>query len=408
MGHLALGIAVLAGMLSILVVIIGFLVRAGELAAVREFPALQRPESMTDFPFVTIIVAARNEERNIAFCLESLMALDYPCFEIFVVDDHSTDRTVEIVREVIGRGTSRQDARLFQLSDYPNERRAEWVCRKSYALWYGAQQAQGEWILFVDADTRQKPDTLWRAISFVRRHDLQALSLSGVFVNPGFWGGILEAVLTPAIFLAIPWRRVNDPDKPAAWMNGNFILYDRKTYFMVDGHRAIAGFIQDDLALALHSKTMRVRFLFLPVSSAYECRDYVGLKEAYRGWTRRLAAGGARLQMGRGSYAFEAAALFVVGVWPVLAALAGLFKSLAGYLPLGMSISAWAMLQLGLVILLQGAIRAVMRMPVWPAVFAPLGAIIGIAVVAGGYRARYVKKVVELRGRALDINNEID
>ncbi len=126
--------------------------------------------------------------------------------------------------------------------------------------------------------------------------------MSGMFVNTGFWGGLLEAMITPAIFLVVPWHRVNNPDDPAAWMNGNFILYERSAYFAFDGHRAIAGFIQDDLALALLSKEMRVRFLFLPVSSAYECHDYVGLKEAFRGWTRRLAVGGARLHLDRRSY----------------------------------------------------------------------------------------------------------
>jgi len=408
MDQLVFGIAVVAGMLVMLAVIIGFLVRARELGPAREFSTVHRPENMADLPFVTIIVPARNEERNIASCVESLMALDYPSFEIFVIDDHSTDRTAEIVREIIERDTSQQDTQLFHLSDDQKERRVEWACRKSYALWYGAQQAQGEWVLFVDADTRQKTDTLWRAISFSLRYDLQALSLSGVFVNPGFWGGILEAVLTPAIFLAIPWHRVNNPGEPAAWMNGNFILYNRMAYFKVDGHRAVADFIQDDLALALHSKTMRVRFLFLPVSSAYECRDYVGLKEAFHGWTRRLAVGGACLHMGHGSYAFKAAVLFIVGVWPVLAATIGFFKPFAGHMLLGMSFGAWALVQLGSVILLQGTIRAFMRMPVWPAVLAPFGASIGIAVVVKGYRNRYVKKSIELRGRVLDINDKTD
>jgi len=408
MGNLALGIAVLGGMLATLAVIIGFLVRAGGLAADREFSALQRPENLADFPFVTIIVPARNEERNIAFCLESLLALDYPLFEIFVVDDHSTDRTAKIVREIIRRRASRPDVRLFPLGDDPNKEGVEWICRKSHALWYGAQRVQGEWILFVDADTRQKPDTLWRAISLARRHELQALSISGMFVNTGFWGGLLETVITPAIFLVIPWHRVNNPNDPAAWMNGNFILYDRAAYLAVDGHRAIAGFIQDDLALALHSKEMSVRFLFLPVSSAYECRDYVGLKEAFRGWTRRLAAGGARLHLDRHSYLFEAGALFVVAVWPVLAAVVGLLGPLAGYRIFGISFSSWALVQLGLVILFQGVVRAVMRMPVWPAVLAPVGATLAIGTVVGGYRARYVKRIIEHRGRELAVNDDID
>jgi hypothetical protein len=191
-------------------------------------------------------------------------------------------------------------------------------------------------------------------------------------------------------------------------MNGNFILYEREAYFSVDGHRAIAAHIQDDLALAFHSKKEGVRFLFLPVSSAYECRDYVGLRDAFRGWVRRLAAGGARLNLNRRSYIIESGALFVVAVWPVLVAGAGLLNPLAGYRLFGISLSAWALIQLGLVILFQGIIRATMKITVWPAVFAPLGAALGIGAAIGGYRARFVKKIIELRGRAIAVNEDID
>jgi chlorobactene glucosyltransferase len=409
-GNLFVGVAVLGGMIATLAVIAGLLVRAGGLAADREFSALRRPDSLADFPFVTVIVPTRDEERNIAFCLESLLALDYPGFEILVVDDHSTDRTTRIVRETIGKHAKHAPqpaVRLFPLDDHPDEGGPNWVCRKSLALWQGARRAQGGWILFVDADTRQKPDALWRAIYFARSRGLQALSMSGVNVNPGFWGGLLEALINPAIFLAIPWRRVNDPLRPEAWMNGNFILYRRSKYLAVDGHRAVAGFIADDLALAIHSKKMGVRSLFLPVSSAYECRDYVGLGEAFRGWTRRLAVGGGRLHLHRRFYALVAGTLFCIAVWPVFAVAAALLGAFGRNEIAGQFLTSCALAQLGLVILLQAALRRVMKMPVWPAMFAPLGALLGIGVAAAGYRARYMKKVIEFRGRTLPVDDDI-
>jgi glycosyltransferase involved in cell wall biosynthesis len=405
-GGWVLGIAALVGMAVTLAVIIGLVLRIGGLKADREFRTLRRPENLSDFPFVTIVVPARNEEPNIGPCLESLLALDYPRFEILVVDDHSTDRTTEIVREIIGRRALRQDVRLMPLGDDPAEKGTEWVCGKSRALWNGAQRAHGDWILFVDADTRQKPDTLWRVLALARRHDLRALSLTGVSVIPGIWGEVLEAVVYPAIFLAISWRRVNDPDDPAAWMNGQFVLYERAAYFAVDGHRAIAGFVSDDTGLAIHSKQRGVRSLFLPVTSAYESRDFAGLGETFRGWTRRLAVGGARLRLRRLSYAVEAGVLFIFGVWPVLALAAGLISPLGGRLILGVSFSAWALAQLGLVVLAQGAGRALMKKSVWPAVLAPAGAALGIGVVVAGYWARFVKRSIEFRGRAVAVNDD--
>ncbi len=54
-------------------------------------------------PLVSILIPARNEEVNIGNCLESLLAQDYPNFEIIVLDDNSVDRTAEIVREVMAK-----------------------------------------------------------------------------------------------------------------------------------------------------------------------------------------------------------------------------------------------------------------------------------------------------------------
>lgn len=407
-GGWMLGIASLTGLAATLAVVVGLLIRVSSLSADREFRAMARPANLDDFPLVTIVVPARNEEHNIGSCLESLLALDYPRFEILVVDDHSTDRTAEIVRETIGGRALTKDMRLILCDDDPGGREAAWICGKSHALWRGAQEAKGAWILFVDADTRQKPDTLWRALALARRHDLGALSLTGVSVIPGIWGEVLEAVVYPAIFLAISWRRVNDPDDPAAWMNGQFVLYERAAYFSVDGHHAVSGFASDDTALAIHSKKRHVRLLFLPVTSAYESRDYAGLKETFRGWVRRLAVGGARLRLPRRSYAIEAGALFAVGVWPVLALAAGLMGSFGGRPILGVSFSAWALTQLGIVILVQGISRAMMQKPAWPAVLAPLGAALGIGVVVMGYRVRFVKRFIEYRGRAVAVNDEVD
>lgn len=402
---LGLGIAAAAGMAATLGVIAVMIGRARALGADREFAAVPRPASLADLPFVTIIVPARNEERNIALCVESLLALDYPRFEILVVDDHSTDRTAGIVREIFGRRAFPADARLFSLDEEPAGGGTVWANGKSRALWYGAGRARGEWLLFVDADTGLKPDALWRSVSLCCRRGLQALSLSGTIVNSGFWGGVLEAVILPAVFLSVSWRRVNDPEDPAAWMNGNFVLYERAAYLAVDGHRAIAGFAQDDLALALLSKAKGIRSHFLPVSDAYECRDFAGLAEAFRGWARRVAASGELLRLPRRAYVLQAFGLFVVAVWPVLAAAASLSGALTRPGILGLSFGARALAQLVMVILFQGALRAAMKRSVWPAVFAPLGATLGIAVVISGARARFMKRAVEFRGRAIALHD---
>lgn len=98
-------------------------------------------------PFVSIIVPAYKEEKVIVQTLRSLLASDYPHFEIIVVDDGSPDRTSEVVREAFG------DEPRVRLFTKENGGKAE-------ALNYGLQRARGEVIVALDADTIFPPQTI--------------------------------------------------------------------------------------------------------------------------------------------------------------------------------------------------------------------------------------------------------
>src|SRR5947209_17035251 len=61
----------------------------------------ENSEQSEDYPLVSIIVPARNEERNIRRCVESLLEQNYPNYEVIVVDDGSTDETPDILEDII-------------------------------------------------------------------------------------------------------------------------------------------------------------------------------------------------------------------------------------------------------------------------------------------------------------------
>lgn len=98
-------------------------------------------------PFVSVIIAAYNEEKVIASTLRSLLASTHPHFEIIVVDDGSTDRTSVVVREEFG---AEPRIRLFTKAN----------AGKAEALNFGLRHAQGEIIVALDADTIFPPQTL--------------------------------------------------------------------------------------------------------------------------------------------------------------------------------------------------------------------------------------------------------
>ncbi len=105
-----------------------------------------------DPPLVSVLIPARNEESNIARCVNSLRAQDYPTFEVLVLDDNSLDRTADIVSEIAGEDTR---IRLLQGAPLPQG----WA-GKPFACHQLAKEARGDYLLFVDSDTSHAPDML--------------------------------------------------------------------------------------------------------------------------------------------------------------------------------------------------------------------------------------------------------
>lgn len=388
----------LAGALAGVAVIAGLAIKTVGLRADRELQKLERPRDLDRYPLVSVIVPVRNEERNVAPLLTSLLELDYPRYEILLVDDASTDSTVEII-DALREGHDR--VRLIDTATVARDERSEFKSGKAWVLAQAAREAEGEWLLFVDADTRHRPDTLWRAMSFVRRHDLPAFSASGIYINPGFWGEIFEAALYIAVFFSIPLRRVHDRrDREVGWMNGQFILLSRDAYEEVGGHGALRRCAQDDLAMGRLLKERGVPYRFLPGAGLYECVNYVGWREAHEGWARLIAAGTPWLGRGRPFMMGSIAALALIALVPIIAVPAAHLSDLGSF-EAGISLRTLSLIHLGLALYLQAASRAGMKLPLWRSIFFPAGALLSAMTMITAYRIRFSGGTYTLRGRAL-------
>ncbi|MEB3328277.1 MAG: glycosyltransferase [Candidatus Sericytochromatia bacterium] len=118
----------------------------------RPDPSVALPEEDTcEWPMVSIMVPAHNEEAVIGHTLAHLLRLDYPRFEVIVIDDHSHDRTSEVVQQFAG-------VKLVQRRNLPNR-------GKSEALNAGLEFASGEVVCVFDADSEVAPDFLRRAVA---------------------------------------------------------------------------------------------------------------------------------------------------------------------------------------------------------------------------------------------------
>ena len=238
------------------------------------------PEELIE---LTVIVPARNEEDCLGACLESLVLQSDEVFklgrdwELLVVDDHSTDRTVEIARSIPG------------VTVTPANKLEKGWTGKANAIWTAARRARGRWMLFTDADTVHEPGNLRRAIHEAARHKAGMLSFSPRQIVSGFAQRTLMPLIFCELALAYPPAKVSDPNQRVAAANGQFLLVEREAYRRLGGHASVADKVLEDVELALLAKRRKIGLRFRYADDAVSTRMYRSTSSMLEGWTKNLA-----------------------------------------------------------------------------------------------------------------------
>lgn len=277
------------------------------------------PLTAADWPTLSLVVAARDEEANIEACLTSLLAQDYPRLEVIVVNDRSRDATGPIARRIAANDPR---ARVIDIDRLP-----EGWCGKNHAMQRGIEQSGGEWILMHDADCKQVcPSTLRLAMQYALDTRADMLSLLPEHQYDTFWEGYLLPVLTGMLMIWFRPSRVNDPRKGEAFANGMFMLMRRSAYEAVGTHQAVRGSLIEDMDLARLVKGKGLRLRVAPSTDLFTVHMYASLAQIFRGWERILVG------------AFRG----VLGLTKVLLVLIG-----RGLVPAATAAIGWAMVAAG-------------------------------------------------------------
>jgi glycosyltransferase involved in cell wall biosynthesis len=239
-------------------------------------------------PRLSVIIPARNEERNLAGCLESLLAQDDEFFrlgqdwELIVVDDDSADGTRGIAEAAAG-------VRVLEAPKLELRATQRAFTGKTNACWAGAQSASGRWLLFTDADTLHEPGDMVRALHEAEKHRVALLSYSPRQVVHGFWQRALMPLVFSELASVYPAEQVNDPGHRIAAANGQFLMVEREAYFAVGGHRMVGRSVLEDVDLAYNVKRSKrgIRLRYAP--DAVSARMYRGLMDMVEGWSKNLA-----------------------------------------------------------------------------------------------------------------------
>ena len=256
---------------------------------VKVLPQINNPTSTTNSPLISIIVPARNEERGILRCIDSLLTQDYDNYEVIVVNDGSTDKTGDILAELQRTHVHKERLRVLHLQD---ELPSGWA-GKPHALHSGVEQARGEWLLFTDADTWHMPNALRSAITQALTEECDMFSLITTQELPSFW----ERTLMPMAFLLIstlyPLKLVNNPNSKIALANGQYILIRHKVYADLGGYARteLQGTLVDDLDLANTVKSNGYKLRLIDGNGLVHVRMYQSFGEIWRGWRKNVYVG---------------------------------------------------------------------------------------------------------------------
>ncbi len=245
-------------------------------------PSLPDPKRKK-WPFVSVLIPARNEEFRVRPCLESLLKQDYPAFEILVLDDRSTDRTFNLVKEL-----AKHNLRLKILRG--RELPPGWV-GKPWACFQLSKKAKGEWFFFTDADTWHQPEMLKRTVQMAEEKKADVLTLFTRQVTKTWMEALVIPVMAYTLLAFLPARwslKKGSFFNRFAGVSGQFVFIKRVVYRAFGGHETVKNEIVEDLNLGKQIVRNGYRLAYGDGSDFSFCRMYTNAGEVWQGFSKNF------------------------------------------------------------------------------------------------------------------------
>ena len=232
--------------------------------------------SIKEGPLVSVLIPARNEEKNIALCIDALLKQDYRNYEILVIDDNSEDRTYGIIQ-----GIAEKDKRVRVFKGKPLL--ADWY-GKAFALEQLLSHAKGEILIFTDADTVHSPTSISWAVTNIKTAGADFIS--------GYVGQVLksfgERVTVPLIFFLTGFLIPMFLNKVVklgyfSLAVGQYIAVKKEVLLKTGGFTTVKNKTSEDVFMARHIKSCGYVTEFLDLTGQARCRMYTGWWTAIQG-----------------------------------------------------------------------------------------------------------------------------
>ncbi|MGL1903115.1 MAG: glycosyltransferase [Fibrobacterales bacterium] len=207
---------------------------------------------------ISVIIPARNEEKDIAASVQSILDQKNVDVSVIIVNDHSTDHTKDIIEKI-----SLCESRVTVINDPPLK--PGWL-GKCNAMQHAAAFALDDLLLFTDADIIHHPHSFSKAVKQMKSQKYDFISLFPLFIHKSFW----EHMNIPLMFFAFAqhmnFKKIGDAKSNHAVACGSFMLVKQDVFNAIHGFESVKTKMFDDVefAKALKSKSYRLGFYFAP------------------------------------------------------------------------------------------------------------------------------------------------
>jgi len=232
-------------------------------------------EELSNWPRISLIAPARNEEWHIEAAVRSLTRLDYPNLEITIINDRSTDRTGQILDSLAAEFSQLNVVHLTELPP-------GWL-GKNYAMQLGADRSSGDWLLFTDADIVYEPTALRRGILYASHYDIDHLCGWPDIHAPNWLLSAFMSTFAIYLFLFVRIWSIRNPNSTAHIGVGAFNLIKTTVYRAVGGHERIKMRPDDDLKLGKIVKLAHYRQDLVDATGMLSLEMYRSVSELVRG-----------------------------------------------------------------------------------------------------------------------------
>lgn len=249
------------------------------------FPSMKKAVAhQSSKPSISVLIPARNEEKNIKACIDSVLAQTHIPDEILVLDDHSTDNTAGYVKEI---SLFHPCVHLLKGNDLPNG----WT-GKSFACQQLAEQAKADWFVFFDADARLEKEALEKLLPLIHKQKTGIISGFPRQVLGTWMEKLIVTMMQFVIICHLPIRYIQKAKSPLfAAAHGAFIVVERKSYQAIGGHAAIRESLLDDMQLMKRFKAFGFPATLAKIDQAVHMRMYDNAKDVWLGYQKNIFAG---------------------------------------------------------------------------------------------------------------------